>query len=326
MIVGILGCSGCGGTFLDWTVHYLRGDIDHWTLQSNYSARIRNNDFITNTDRWNTYARLVTIPDDPLNKNTAHNHGKSHPTTETLPYVVDEFRQQPQDRVYTFYYMDSMTRDQGSTIHNDIVARFDDVKFIAYTYSTSSVDAICYLQLDKLPQMIVRYAETLDLDFTAMPVWEQREILSISYPKIISGQTLNETMQEHSNCFLLDFDNFFVDLPSKIQKIFEFLNFTIDRTRWNHWLSVYQKWQQSSGYQFYQDIDRIVDAIVSGQSVDLTKYSITFGKEVVIASKLLYNYNLALKSAGVADLTQNTQQWHSILEPNVYHNLEQDNI
>ena len=104
--------------------------------------------------------------------------------------------------------------------------------------------------------------------------------------------------------------------------IFEFLELTVDKSRYPEWINVYHKWLEKNKTDFFYDLPEIINCIVNNTSMNLEGYDITFAKEVVIASKLLHNHNLALKFDSVTDLTSNTLQWHSILEENTYHNLE----
>jgi hypothetical protein len=319
MIAGILGASGCGGTFLDWSIHYLSGAQTHWVMRSNNLARETNPDFFTNSKLWKTYARLVDIPDNPLLNNTAHSHGKTHPSTDALPLVIDEFKKQPQDQLHTFYYMDSMRDDQTATIHNQLIEQYPEIKFITYTYSPTSIDAIFYLQLEKLPDIIKNYGA----DIVNAPIWTQRELLSLRYQQAIKGQTINETIAPHSNSLELRFDDFYISLHTKIFEILTFLELPVDPGRFAQWRQMYAQWQENSGVRFYADLNIIVNAIVNGHSLSLAEYNMTLAKEVVVANRLLYNYNLVLKAEGLEQLGNNTQEWHNLLEENVYHNVKE---
>lgn len=317
MIVGILGASGCGGTFLDWSIHYLSGGTTHWVMRSNNLEREPNPDFFTDTNKWNTYARQADIPDNPLLNNTAHSHKKTHPNIDTLPLVIKELKKQPQDQLYTFYYMDSMRADQQSTIHNELIKQYPKIKFITYTYSPSSLDAIFYLQLEKLPNIIKKYG----VDISNAPIWTQRELLSLRYKSAIKGQTINEIITPHSNSLELQFDDFYIRLHVKIFEILRFLKLPVDSDRLAQWRQMYAQWQENSGVRFYADLNIIVDAIVKGNSLSLAEYNMTLPKEVVIANRLLYNYNLVLKAEGLEQLGNNTQEWYNLLEENIYHNV-----
>jgi len=319
MIVGILGSSGCGGTFLDWTINYLSGATAHWTMYCDLNRREPNPAFHASHQPWIDFARCTPVPDNPLLAQTAHRHAKTHPTRLTLPRVLQAFAQHNPDPVQTFYYFDNLDADNPITQHNKIIAQYPQVKFIPYTYTSHSVDIIFCMQLEKLPAMIDLYAEGLDTD-----PWTRRELLSLSYPSMIAGQTTAETILPHANSHSLNFDDFFYRLPDCMPQLFEYLGLTIDPVRWPGWLAVYQQYQKNNNTDFFQNLDYIVECIVKNNKIDLSIYNMTFAKQVVLASKLLYNYNYTLKAQGLAEIGNCTQQWHSVLETNTYHKLNKE--
>ena len=101
----------------------------------------------------------------------------------------------------------------------------------------------------------------------------------------------------------------------------DFLSVKLAQDRWCAWTQVYQQWKTKNSLDFFADLDKIVDSILNGLSYDLAQYNMTFAKEVVLASKLLYNHNKALKSFSMAQMPTNTLDWYSILEENTYHDL-----
>lgn len=324
MIVGSLGSSGCGGTFFDWTLHYLAGDTEHWTMHCDLNKRDPNPAFLTAADAWNQFASRNPIPDNPMRNNTAHGHSKTHPTQHTLPRVLDEFAKHNTDPLQTFYYFDNLEPKQVQTIHNYIIKQYPDIKFIPFTFDSRAKDIVFCMQLEKLPLILDFYSDTLGKQLPDREPWTQREIFSLAYPKLLHGQTTAEIIYSHPNSHAIKFTDFFYHLPEHIGAIFDFLGLTIDQSRWENWLAVYNQYRQNNSIEFFQDLDKIVQAIVDNKPMDLTKYNMTFAKEIVIAKELLYNYNYALKAFGLERIEANTQFWHSILEPNTYHTIEKE--
>ena len=324
MIVGSLGSGGCGGTFFDWTLHYLAGDSEHWTMQCDLNKREPNPEFLTATDAWARFASRNPVPDTPMLNNTAHGHKKTHPTQHTLSRVLEEFAKHNQDPLQTFYYFDNLEINQLQTIHNYIIKKYPEVKFIPFTFDSHARDVVFCMQLEKLPLIMDFYADSLRQQLPDRDPWTLREIFSLAYPKMLHGQTTAEVIYPHPNSHSIKFTDFFYQLPDHIVAIFDFLGLTIDQSRWANWLDVYHCYQKNNSIEFFQDLDKIVESIVNNYSLDLTKYNMTFAKEVVIAKELLYNYNYTLKAHGLDRIDTNTQAWHSILEPNSYHKIEKD--
>lgn len=324
MIVGSLGSSGCGGTFFDWTLHYLAGDSEHWTIRCDLNKRDPNPEFLTAKDAWTQFASRNSIPDNPMLNNTAHGHSKTHPTQHTLPRVLEEFKKHNQDPLQTFYYFDNLEPDQLQTIHNYTIKKYPNVKFIPFTFDNHARDIVFCMQLEKLPMILDFYSDILSEQLPDREPWTQREIFSLAYPKLMHGQTTAETIYPHPNSHSIRFVDFFYQLPEHMGAIFDFLGLAIDQSRWANWLEVYYKYQQNNSIEFFQNLDSIVKAIVDNQPMDLAEYNMTFAKEIVIAKELLYNYNYALQAYGLKRIDADTQAWHSILEPNTYHTVEKE--
>lgn len=324
MIVGSLGSSGCGGTFFDWTLHYLAGDREHWSMHCDLNKRDPNPEFLKADDPWDKFASRNPVPDNPLLKNTAHGHSKTHPTQHTLPRVLKAFQEHNQDPLQTFYYFDNLEANQLQTIHNYIIKKYPEIKFIPFTFDSRARDIVFCMQLEKLPLILDFYSDVLGEQLPDREAWTQREIFSLAYPKMLHGQTTAETIYSYPNSYSLKFTDFFYNLPEHIGAIFDFLGLKIDQTRWANWLEVYQQYQTNNSIKFFQDLDQIVQAIVDNRPMDLTEYNMTFVKEIVLAKELLYNYNYALKAHGLERIEPNTQAWHSILEPNIYHQIEKE--
>jgi len=324
MIAGILGCAGCGGTFLDWTLHYLSGDNQHWTLRCDLDRRHANTDFLTTSTVWQSYATRSPIPDNPLLNSTAHAHAKTHPTHVTLPRVLSAFEQHNQDPLQTFFYFDNLGQGKHSTIHNQIAKTYPHIRFITYSYRHTDIDAIFCMQFEKLPLMQELYSQALQDQMEDDHTWTRREIFALAYEKALYGQTCAEKIIPTANNFVLTFQDFFFNLPQAVPMLFDYLELSIKPDRWDSWLQVHQQYQNNNNTQFFLDLPMIVEAIVSNQSQDLAKYNMTFAKEVVLTRHLLYNHNYALRAHGLTHIGTNTQDWYRVLEPNTYHNLDED--
>jgi len=310
MIVGILGPGGCGGTFLDWSIQFLFGSKEN---------------LLVNCDTQNRgivgYSQVQCITDAPLIGSTAHTHQKTHPNNNSLPVVMDIFSASEYP-LNTFYYVDDMLPDQTHTNYNNIIKTYPTVKFVSYNFSYKHIESIFCLQYEKIDGAKRRFDTQVGKTLSNLSTGELREILSLFYPKCIKGQILNEQLDKADNLYIINYDDIWTNLDTIIFDIFKFLELAIDNSRYTQWVQVYHTWLEKNKTDFFEDLPKIIDCIVTGKLLDLGKYNITFAREVVIASKLLYNHNLSLKFDGVNDLTKNTIQWHSILEKNTYHNLE----
>lgn len=313
MIIGILGPGGCGGTFMDWTIQYLSGQQNSWVA------------FCGPTDLSNISNQFqAVIVEDPLFKTTSHRHQKTHPNNNSVDAVIDIFKSHPEYQVHSFYYVDSIT-DRTQTAYNQLYEYYPDVKFITYTFTNKDIDTIFCFQEEKMSPAKQRLDNILKINsttpFSELPLWDQRELLSLYYPGEIHGQTMVEDLAVVDNNYQLKFDIMLNTLDQEIENMFQYLGLDICQERIDHWKNIYNQWKHNNNLEFFKDLDLIIKCILNNVEHDLSKYKMSFAKEVVIASHLLYKHNLALKSYQKNDLSQNTTQWSEIIEPNIYHDL-----
>lgn len=309
MIVGILGPAGCGGTFIDWSLQYLSGTLRYLQLYCDHRDRA-----VVHDPVW------VEISQDPLAESTAHGHRKTHPNDQSLGMVIDSFRAQASN-LHSFYYTDAMRADQTSTHYNEIVSTYPDVRFLAFHFQPRHVDQLFVLQAEKISNIYERFSQQMGRSLDDLSSGALREILSLYYPRCIQGQTLNESLLQSQRLYIIDFDAVWRTLDKTLPEIFSWLGMTLDHTRIDSWQKIYTTYKSRNQMEFFERLDDIIDSIIDGRDHDLSAYNMTFAKEIVLASRLLYDHNLSLKFEGINDLSKNTQQWHRILEPNVYHHL-----
>lgn len=314
MIVGILGPGGCGGSFLDWSIQFLSGNKENLVVHVDQNNR----EIITHISE-------QQISNNPLINITAHGHYKTHPNSQSLPYVIDIFRNSKHP-LNTFYYVDSMSLLQTKTNYNNVVKTYPDIKFLSYNFTQKHIDMIFYLQYEKIPTIKQQYVDQLGASLSNLNIKETREILSLYYPKCIKEQILSEQLDHANNLHMINFDDVWSKLDTVIFNVFDFLKLSVNQSLYPRWLDIYHTWIKNNNIDFINDLPKILDSIVNGKSLNLKKYNITFSKEAILSSKLLYNYNLALKFNDANDLTNNTLQWHSILEKNIYHDLKDTRI
>lgn len=103
-----------------------------------------------------------------------------------------------------------------------------------------------------------------------------------------------------------------------IKKILNYLNLEIDHTRWDHWVTVYRKWQeiQVNKLEFDMHFDHIIECIVNNWYYNLGELSLL--QESVIQHALIYRHNLNLKTWKLEKFPLNTQDLHKLLESNIH--------
>jgi hypothetical protein len=148
-------------------------------------------------------------------------------------------------------------------------------------------------------------------------IWDKREKLALLAPHIlkkINYYTLDKS-QKH---LYYTSDDIWNGLPTIVYEIADFLSLTINEDRLSSWMHIYNEWRLNHDAFFARHLDRIVDAIVNNYYVSLKRFNLNLYKEVLIQSKLIYEYNLNLKTWQLEKFPDNTQDLHELLEPNTH--------
>lgn len=223
MIVGSIGPGGEGGTFLDWTLHYLSGDP---YIKYVYVDRIAK-----------TFVDIVKqdILLNPIKSNgTAHNHRKSHPTEQSIKLCIDNYNliDDKEINIYSMYIVPSVESYVSgirsyTDIVRDIADRYKEMKLIHFVYPSQNIE-----NLVKRMLIIPGSVETIS---------EIRQ--RVNAESIVANKIVNRP-----NVYSLSIDNMFYNLDLEIRKIFNWLSLPINEERYNSWLDVYKQWQFAQNF------------------------------------------------------------------------------
>jgi hypothetical protein len=306
--------GGTGGTFLDWTINYLTSK----DLSRSY------------IDVKNSYAvhRDVEIVQNPLSFNTAHNHKKTHGVYSDFNKVWEVYNNELQTSsgIFTAYMCDDMLDNRKkvtSGTSNRLIKQYPKIfKNILFSYTYKHIDTIFVWKCDR-----VGFDSEFSFRFpNCNNKWEEREECALYYPIMIRDLLLSEDCSDHNNTCIIDFNTYITNFDIIIDDVIKEIGLVLLDDRVDHWKNVYKQWLKSVDLLFINDISSIVADIVNGNSRNLTKYNMTFGKEIALYSNLLFEHNLSLMSYGYKKMPLNTKDWHNLLEKNIYHNLNEYRI
>lgn len=330
MIIGIVTDPVIGGTFLTWSLHYLAGHTEtlHW-MDSKY--------------------RL--LPDNPITKINAHRFYANQPNSlSEFTEIFKLVNTTHTELFHTIYFHNFNTIPIATTstcidttaainqlysITNKIImlhncpshalyhAKFQG-RVLAPKLNTSNVwnhsfeeqhqDFIDTFFVDSKLKW-----EQLGLTDT----WDHREFLALNlrpFDKITVVPNFNQT-KEH---YPLDSFELFNNFDKTVIDLFNFLELTIDNSRWNNWLTVYNQWRElhTDRILFVEYFDQIIDSIINNYYMELSRFKLDIVREAVIQHVLLYKHGLNFKTWGLEKFPDNTQDLHTLLEPNIYHDVE----
>lgn len=204
-----LGPGGCGFTFLNWTISYLRGDESYDLLDGSCMPVVHN----------------------PLDGPTAHRANKDHLKFKHDKKILSRAHESSiiyitpgsqQDHDFLLGISGKKIIYHGLSRPQELLAR----SYLTMTLDPSEQDCIILL-IDRLDQKYGLPARRVILDCAQ---W-----FSAYY---------RTPMPSPGDCVLLQYDDIFQNLNQHIPLIFNFLGYNIDKQRWKNWDEIYNEYQK----------------------------------------------------------------------------------
>ena len=226
-IVGIIGIGGEGGTFLDWSIHYLVGDTHFKVIMLHRIA----NTIINST------LRPFVVVDNPLKDNgTAHQHLKTHPadiaSTVECARLLEKITL-PTVSVHTMYIVPS-DKGYGNLGHSDftreLVNKLPNTKFIQ-CYPTNEI-------VMDLAERVLAKVKHNSLT--------KEEIILRSH--MLSKDVERDSTNLPILYYRLSIKDIYYHLDTEIHNVMAWLNLSIDESRLKNWKDVYKQWQLAQNF------------------------------------------------------------------------------
>ena len=325
MIVGIVTDPMVGGTFLSWTLHFLSGHTEYYSVKSK---------------KW------YPLISNPLSGDNAHAFNVNQPNVfdEVISYI-DRLMSEKTDTFHTLYYhnlpylntpkekMQSAIDKTFASSHKRIVLVNDQhnaLYFCKYGARTLS---------HKFKNLSQRYntydeqhADFIDVFFKESKdswedvmkhKWDEREFLSLNL-RPFSNTTVSNYIDTSTPHYWLHTSELWNSFDVTVRDMFKYLETDVDDSRWDSWLSIYSEWRKlhHDRLQFARYFDKIVQNIIDNGDMDLTRFNLDIIREAAIQHALIYRHGLTLKGWGVEKFPDNTKELHTLLEPNIYHDVD----
>lgn len=222
-IVGIIGPGGEGGTFLDWTLHYLSGDRFFKYVLVDRSTNI--------------IKKLYPHPvlHDPITPTgNAHNHHKTHPTESTIQECVELYKtvSDPRIKLHTMYIVATEESYSSNRTYQQLaeqtIINSTGLKFIYMVHPDEMLEDLVQRIYTKIPD----HTESIE---------DIRSRVALA---------CNDTCKGIDNpiVYSLDIKDMFYNLDVEVHKILAWLNLPIEEARYDNWLVVYKKWQLAQNF------------------------------------------------------------------------------
>ena len=332
-MIAILTDPAVGGTFLTWSLHYLTGHKKY------FSAKDSNN------------VGIVDLPVDPVTKINAHNFVPNHPiTVSEFDRIFTELKCQPTDTFHVLYMhnfihsINSHDAELKSAI--DQIAEHTKKIIVLSASPATSRYHVAYnsragtSNLWKQPNQVTADPHETFRDFVdyffkdskaiwdalqLSNIWDQREFVALNF-NFDKTVHIAPNIDPAIDYYHIDIMDLFNTFDTTIKHLLEYLDLPIIPARLQSWAYTYSKWKKLhyNRLQFTWYFDDIINAILTGKNTDLVGFNLDLVQEAAIQNHLIYKHNLNFKTWQLEKFI-NTQQLHSLLEPNL-HDLSKQKI
>lgn len=329
MKICIFSAQSIGGTFLDWSLHFLSGQTEYYSSREN---------------------RFIPLVTNPLNQTigNAHGHLKNHPTGYKNTKLYLETCNQ--DCLYSMYATtqmirhinrpDSLSKDNFKLYQQD---QIEDTVQLCKLLAECNIPTIHLAGESNIPLYFTnarsidiymfnegRPTSESDLDNERNEfffkdsldqwnaagldkIWDIREKNALN----LRPMDLKTEYYLPGPHLRIDCREFWHNGIDVIHRVMSYLNLDIVQDRLNTWKEIYNNWSQQHirNMSFVYNCDHIVSAVVNNWDYTI---DLTFNQEVVVLHFLMYKYHLNLKSWNLDKFPDNTQKLHQLLEPNIH--------
>lgn len=170
------------------------------------------------------------------------------------------------------------------------------------------------------------FADSVDKWETGISeIWDYRELLSLNFAPFqkFDHTTAIDLSTPH---FPILYSEYYTGFERLLISIAQYLKIKVDEEDIANICEVYNKWRTSKIEQiaWNDNFYMIVDYIVKGYGMDLSRFNLDIVREAAIMNELACTHKLGIKSWGLKQLPSNTLEIHNLLEPLV-HEIPQKN-
>ncbi len=152
-------------------------------------------------------------------------------------------------------------------------------------------------------------------------IYDNREFIALNFRPFDFNEQANivDTLHNKDNVLNLLAIDVWQNLDNTIYDIMNYIQVDIKSDRYALWLDVYSQWKtlHTKRVMWCWYYDQIIEYILNGYSMDLTRFDLDIYQEATIKHTMMFKYNLNFKTFELTKFT-NTKQLHDLLEPNIH--------
>lgn len=322
-MIAILADHGVGGTFLNWSIYYLAGHGEY------YSA---------------VKQKLTPVVENPLTDRNAHNF------LPNMPNTVEEFDdilcrllsyQSLHNTIYFHILSNSREFPTGTSdavkkllphVSKTLLLTLDPMHLLYKCSFYQRGDSSRLSAVDPSKRVTSNHEEHLDFinycfgssmkvwgESNLQHVWDSREFLALNFRPFNKPQLMADCVDLSHDHYVINAIELWDRFDETVGDLFKYLELEINVDNFLKWKKVYNAWKinHKNRVLFVWYFDMIIDYIINGYNLDLTKFNLDLYQEAAIQHTLIYKHNLNLKTWQLEKFT-NTRQLHELLETNIH--------
>lgn len=316
--------NGCGWHFFDWSLQYLSGKERYYKFASQQWVPISNDptlsvtahnhqiNYVYNIQQLEDFNSQVNkLNDAPVVLQNGINFHTLNKNCNPRDLTVEQRQELDQKVIYEITQLANRASELGFrliTLTWSPEHRYIPVYQIrqAHRYDTGQImESDCVLD---------NWLETFfpgSANYFDSTLWDRRELAAVNMRIDNTHNTkIDFIRQQIPKIKLYTTQEFWYNADHI---------FNCNNIQFENWKQVYNKWQKIHDIQLSVDYEKILDAIVTGKSLDMTRYNLNFLKEAFIQHGLIYRYNLNLKNWKLEHFPNDTLQLHQLLEHNIHY-------
>ena len=317
-IINILSPHAYGGTFLDWTLHYLAG---HDCVYSGIGTSVGEGH--------------RPLSKSPINEINAHGHIKNHPCGYAEASIaMERLRAISSDEFHSIYsFFLPITDAVASKAHEldcellwDYLCDYNDMTIWLSIPSDNKMQ----LYMDTTKKRIksnhrsrmtfndhFKHSQDKWEELGLTDIWDRRELMALNNRPFGGFKHKLDFSKKHIYVNPIDL---MASFEYEIENLMERLHIPVSLSRLAPWREVYSSWKKihNPRIQWINYFDHIIECIVHGYNMDIERFDLDIQQESTIQHVLIYKYGLNLKTWGLDVFPKNTKDIHSLLEENTH--------
>ena len=320
-----------GGTFLDWSVHFLTGQTQYFSSKQNQFIPLSKNP--VNHSQYNAHGHLKNHPAgaDKTKQflETCNSTGlyslyacSIHNSTIIEKYKIDPVKENL-DKITQHKLADTKKLFSVMSEYGSATVHLAGESFVPL-YFLNVRNPGAFMFKTGIPASVEELKEDFETVFfsDSNEKWNAAGLTNswdIREKKALNIRPMDRIHEHYLTTphLRIDCREFWHNGISVINRVLDYLKLQIVPDRFEQWKDVYFQWSrpQIESMEFVYNCDHIVSAIVNNWDYVI---NLTFEQEVVIQHFLIYKHGLNLKTWQLEKFPNNTNQIHNLLVDNIH--------